>query len=243
MKNQRKIFMTYVISDLHGYPLEKFKKLLEKAEFSDDDFLYILGDVIDRNGDGGVEMLCWLLEQPNIQLILGNHEAMLLSCKFIFDEITDESINAMTNEKIEILNTYMLNGGDITLKALRGLNKTSPKTIADILDYIFDAPLYEAITIGENDFLLVHSGVDNFDKNKKLSQYSSGDFLWAWPEIEDEYFDDIITVFGHTPTMSYGEEYTGKIIKTKTWINIDVGAGFGQEPVLLRLDDFKEFQL
>ena len=235
--------MTYVISDLHGYPLEKFKKLLEKAEFSDDDFLYILGDVIDRNGDGGVEMLCWLLEQPNIQLILGNHEAMLLSCKFIFDEITDESINAMTNEKIEILNTYMLNGGDITLKALRGLNKTSPKTIADILDYIFDAPLYEAITIGENDFLLVHSGVDNFDKNKKLSQYSSGDFLWAWPEIEDEYFDDIITVFGHTPTMSYGEEYTGKIIKTKTWINIDVGAGFGQEPVLLRLDDFKEFQL
>lgn len=235
--------MTYVISDLHGYPLEKFKKLLEKAEFSDDDFLYILGDVIDRNGDGGVEMLCWLLEQPNIQLILGNHEAMLLSCKFIFDEITDESINAMTNEKIEILNTYMLNGGDITLKALRGLNKTSPKTIADILDYIFDAPLYEAITIGENDFLLVHSGVDNFDKNKKLSQYSSDDFLWAWPEIEDEYFDDIITVFGHTPTMSYGEEYTGKIIKTKTWINIDVGAGFGQEPVLLRLDDFKEFQL
>lgn len=235
--------MTYVISDLHGYPLEKFKKLLEKAEFSDDDFLYILGDVIDRNGDGGVEMLCWLLEQPNIQLILGNHEAMLLSCKFIFDEITDESINAMTNEKIEILNTYMLNGGDITLKALRGLNKTSPKTIADILDYIFDAPLYEAITIGENDFLLVHSGVDNFDKNKKLSQYSSDDFLWAWAEIEDEYFDDIITVFGHTPTMSYGEEYTGKIIKTKTWINIDVGAGFGQEPVLLRLDDFKEFQL
>lgn len=50
--------MTYVISDLHGYPLEKFKKLLEKADFSGDDFLYILGDVVDRNGDGGVEMLC-----------------------------------------------------------------------------------------------------------------------------------------------------------------------------------------
>lgn len=75
--------MTYVISDLHGYPLEKFKKLLEKAKFSDDDFLYILGDVIDRNGDGGVEMLCWLFEQPNVQLILGNHEAMLLSCDCI----------------------------------------------------------------------------------------------------------------------------------------------------------------
>ncbi|HBN38791.1 MAG TPA: calcineurin [Ruminococcaceae bacterium] len=235
--------MTYVISDLHGYPLEKSKKLLEKAKFSDNDFLYILGDVIDRNGDGGVEMLCWLLEQPNIQLILGNHEAMLLSCEFVFDEITNESVEAMNTEKVELLSNYMFNGGDLTLAYLRELNKTSPETVSDILDYLHDAPLYEAITVGGNDFLLVHSGIDNFDKNKKLSSYSSDDLLWARPKLDDEYFDDIITVFGHTPTRSYGEGYTGKIIKTKTWINIDVGAGFGQEPVLLRLDDFKEFQL
>lgn len=92
--------MTYVISDLHGYPLEKFQKLLHMAGFSDHDFLYILGDCIDRNGDGGVEMLCWLLEQPNIQLLLGNHEAMLLACEFVFDEITEESLNALTTEKM-----------------------------------------------------------------------------------------------------------------------------------------------
>lgn len=49
--------MTYVISDLHGYPLEKLKKLLAKADFGEDDFLYILGDVVDRNNDGGVEIL------------------------------------------------------------------------------------------------------------------------------------------------------------------------------------------
>lgn len=40
---------------------------LKKANFSDDDFLYIIGDVIDRNGDGGVDILLWLLEQPNAQ--------------------------------------------------------------------------------------------------------------------------------------------------------------------------------
>ena len=44
--------MIYVISDLHGYPFEKFKILLEKAEFSNNDFLFILGDVIDRGIDG-----------------------------------------------------------------------------------------------------------------------------------------------------------------------------------------------
>lgn len=235
--------MIYVISDLHGYPLEKFKKLLKKAEFSDDDFLYILGDVIDRNGDGGVEMLCWLIEQSNIQLLLGNHEAMLLACKFVFDEITDESIEALNEDKITLLNNYMLNGGDVTLKSLSKLGKKSPETVRDIYDYLADAPLYEAVTAGDNDFILVHGGLENFRKDKKLSEYTADELIWCWPELDDEYFDDIITVFGHTPTMSYGNENKGKILKTRTWIDIDVGAAYGEEPILLRLDDLMEFSL
>lgn len=235
--------MTYVISDLHGYPLEKFKKLLEKADFSDDDFLYILGDVIDRNGDGGIEMLCWLMNQPNVELILGNHEAMLLSCEFLFDEITDETVQAFDSEKMELFTNYQLNGGDVTLNALGELNKKSPQTVSEIIDYLKDAPLYDGISVGDKDFLLVHSGLDNFSPNKKMSDYSAEELIWAWPEIDEDYYDDIITIFGHTPTMSYGDEYKGKIIKTRTWIDIDVGAGFGIEPVLLRLDDFKQFHL
>lgn len=235
--------MLYVISDLHGYPLAKFKKLLEKAAFSNNDFLYLLGDCIDRNGDGGVEMLCWLLEQPNVQLILGNHEAMLLACAFVFEEITEESINALTAEKMGLLQQYMQNGGDVTLKALRELRNRAPDLIADIFDYLHDAPLYEAVSAGGKDFLLLHSGIDHFEKDKKLSQYAQDDFLWTWTSLETDYFDNVIIVFGHTPTLNYGEEYTGKILKTRTWIDIDVGAGFGQEPVLLRLDDFEEFRI
>lgn len=235
--------MIYVISDLHGYPLAKFKKLLEKAAFSNDDFLYLLGDCIDRNGDGGVEMLCWLLEQPNVQLILGNHEAMLLACSFVFEEITEESINALTAEKMGLLQQYMQNGGDVTLKALRELRNRAPDLIAELFDYLHDAPLYEAVSAGGKDFLLLHSGIDHFEKDKKLSQYAQDDFLWTWTSLETDYFDNVIIVFGHTPTLNYGEEYTGKILKTRTWIDIDVGAGFGQEPVLLRLDDFEEFRI
>lgn len=233
--------MIYVTSDLHGYPLEKYKKLLDNAKFSQDDFLYLLGDVIDRNGDGGVAMLCWLLEQPNVQLILGNHEAMLLSCEFVFDEITEESIQSMTLEKLEMLHHYMSNGGDVTLQTLRALGKTVPETVLDILNYLHDAPVYEAVTAGGRDFLLVHAGIDHFDKKKKLSQYSPDDFLWTSPPLDGQYFDDFITVFGHRPTLLYDKKYTGKVLKTDTWIDIDVGAAYGQKPVLLRLDDFKEF--
>lgn len=233
----------FVTSDLHGLPLADLKRLLNMVNFNDDDWLFILGDVIDRQNDGGIEILKWLLEQPNAQLILGNHEAMLLSCDFVFEEITDESIGNFTKEKMELLMNYAQNGGDVTLKTLRSLMQTEPDTLTDILDYLRDAPVYETVSVGNKDFLLVHSGLDNFDKNKKLADYTVDELIWAWPEITDEYFDDIITVFGHTPTMSYDHANKGKILKTKTWIDIDVGVPYGNSPVLLRLYDLKEFYL
>ena len=233
----------YITSDLHGLPLNDLKKLLNSVNFNDNDWLYILGDIIDRQNDGGVEILKWLLNQPNAQLILGNHEAMLLSCDFVFNEITEENILGFTPDKMELLMNYTQNGGDVTLKSLRKLMKDDPETVVDILDYLREAPLYETVSAGSNDFLLVHSGLDNFDKNKKIADYTADELIWAWPELNDEYFSDIITVFGHTPTMSYDHANKGKILKTKTWIDIDVGVPYGNSPALLRLDDLKEFYL
>ena len=62
--------MIYVTSDLHGYPRAAFQRLLDQAAFSPQDELIVLGDVIDRNGDGGVSLLLWMMQQPNIRLIL-----------------------------------------------------------------------------------------------------------------------------------------------------------------------------
>lgn len=235
--------MIYVTSDLHGLPLSKLKELLNKVNFGENDWLYILGDVIDRQNDGGVEILRWLLEQPNVQLILGNHEAMLLSCYFVFKEITEESVKNFGKEQMELLNNYMLNGGDVTLKAFRKLKSTSPETVADILDYLREAPLYETVSVNNRDFILCHSGLDNFSPDKDISDYSADELIWAWPEISDKYYDDIMTVFGHTPTMSYDKEMKGKILKTDTWIDVDVGVPYGNPPALLRLDDLQEFYL
>ena len=41
---------TYVMSDIHGMA-ELFKRMLEQIRFSDEDTLYILGDMIDRGPD------------------------------------------------------------------------------------------------------------------------------------------------------------------------------------------------
>ena len=75
--------MIYVTSDLHGYPKDKFLRFLFDSGFSDNDELYVLGDVIDRNGDGGVEMMRWIMGQPNVHFLLGNHEDMMLECYLI----------------------------------------------------------------------------------------------------------------------------------------------------------------
>ena len=232
--------MIYVISDLHGYPVSKLKKLLEKANFGKDDFLYILGDVIDRNGDGGVSVLQWLLVQTNVELIMGNHEAMLIACAFIFDEVTETSIEKLDEKQFGILQNYLFNGGGVTLSNLQKLDK---QTRLDIADYLRDCPLYAEVTAGDRDFLLVHAGLGNFDKDKRIGDYSPDDLIWEWPETTDEYYDDIHTVFGHTPTKCFDSAYDGKIFKTRTWTCIDCGAGSGNEPVLLRLDDYAEFKL
>lgn len=232
--------MTYVISDLHGYRIEKLKELLEKANFSENDRLYILGDVIDRNGYGGIGVLQWLINQPNAELIMGNHEAMLLACDFIFENVTDAFLEDFDEKKNRLLINYLFNGGGVTL---RNLAKLDVEARYKIVDYLRSCPLYKEINVNGEKYILVHAGLDNFSPDKKINDYSANELLWAEPELNDEYYDDVHTVFGHTPTYLFGEEYNGKIVKTRTWTCIDCGAASGNEPVLFCLDDKKEFKL
>ena len=232
--------MTYVISDLHGYRIEKLKELLEKANFSEDDRLYILGDVIDRTGDGGIGVLQWLIKQPNAELIMGNHEAMLLACDFIFENVTDAFLEDFDEKKNRLLINYLFNGGGVTL---RNLAKLDINARYDIVNYLHKCPLYKEVNVNGEKYILVHAGLDNFSPDKKINDYSANELLWAEPELNDEYYDYIHTVFGHTPTHLFGEQYNGKIVETRTWTCIDCGAASGNEPVLFRLDDKKEFKL
>lgn len=232
--------MIYVTSDLHGYPLEEFQKLLASAGFCDEDFLFVLGDVIDR-GEEGVRLLRWMAKQPNVQLILGNHEAMLLSCAFLFKEVTDENAEALNAEDMERLALWRSNGADPTLEAFRELLKTKPDVMEGILEYLNDAPLYDYVNVNGRQFILVHAGLENFRPDKPFHRYEPDELLWVRPELNTRYFDEATVIFGHTPTYHYGEEHRGKAVKTDTWICIDTGAAAGGKPMLLRLDDMAEF--
>ena len=67
--------MHYVMSDLHGR-WDLYTAMLEQIGFSPEDRLYILGGVVDRNR-GGIRIFKDILERPNVQMLLGNHEHMM----------------------------------------------------------------------------------------------------------------------------------------------------------------------
>lgn len=232
--------MVYVSSDLHGCNPVEFRKLLDRAGFGPEDFLFVLGDVIDR-GEYGAQLLLWLTQQPNMQLILGNHEAMMLACAFVFDEVSPQRLERITGEELMMLESWWDNGGGPTMVGFRRLLRKDPDLVRGILDYLRDAPLYETLEVNGRKYVLVHAGLDNFDPARPLPEYGPEELLFVRPDLQTRYYADTTVVFGHTPTEYYGARYRGKAIVTETWINIDTGAANGHSPMLLRLDDGKAF--
>lgn len=234
--------MTYVISDLHGISLEDFRDLLRRGGFGEGDTLYVLGDVIDR-GDHGIELLSYMVSQENIHLIMGNHESLMLNCLFLFtgEKMTEDGELELSEDDVMHLYNWLGNGGRPSLEAFAELIQKDAKEALKVLNYIRKAPLYARIEVDGRKFVLVHGGLDNFSPDRPLEDYEPEELIWARPELDTRYYDDATVIFGHTPTLFYGEEYRGRPVYTDTWICIDVGAAAKLPPLLLRLEDMREF--
>ena len=233
--------MIYVTADIHG-KFDQLQKLLKAACFSDEDWLFIIGDVIDRNFDGGVAILKWLLLQPNVQLILGNHEKFLLLNRWLFQEINDESVEDLDADNLALLSAWRMNGGGVTIEAL---SLQDEETRQSILAYLDDCPLYETVEVRERTFLLVHGGLGGFRKDRSLEDYTPQELLWERPSFDVVYAPENYTVIvGHTPTAFYGEQYKNRILKAKSFWDIDTGASAADgSPMLLCLDTLKEYYI
>ena len=232
--------MVFATSDAHGYPLDSFLRLLEKAGFSASDRLYVIGDVIDRNGDGGIAMLRWMMRQENVTLLMGNHEDMMLECGFIFtSDVNPENLRNLSLEQEYRLLRWHRNGCLKTVSSLMKLKEEDPEEPGRILDYVRSAPLYAELAVPGKRFVLVHGGLNHFDPEKGLEEYDKDDLLWTRPDAEERYWEDRLVVLGHTPTQYFGER--GRMFATDTWLDIDTGAAGGRSPMLLRLDDLREY--
>lgn len=235
--------MIFAASDLHGFPLVRFQNGLKAIGFGENDYLYILGDVVDRHGDGGAAMLRWMMLQQNIRLLMGNHEYMMLECAEMLYDASPACVKRLSREKLRTFLHWSDNGGTATLNGFAALRAIDPESIPRILAYVSRAPFFAVTQAGGRDFLLTHAGLGNFSPEKPIMDYTAEELLWNRPSPEDEYFEEVTTVFGHTPTIMYGPQYAGKIIRTRTWCNIDVNTAAHDQIAVLRLDDMREFYI
>ena len=229
---------TYVISDIHGN-YEGYMQILKMINFSDEDTLYVNGDVIDRGKDG-IKILQHMMMQPNIYPILGNHEYAAGTClRFLVKEITDENISEIDEDTIKNLMEWQNIGGQSTMDAF---HKLSYEAKQDIIDYLEEFSLYEEVRVNGKQFVIVHAGLDNFSPDRQLDDYEMYELIFKAPSYDTVYFPDKYLVTGHLPTkVIEGNPRPDMIFIHNNHIAIDCASGYDGCVGCICLDTFEEF--
>ena len=229
--------MIYAISDLHGC-YDKYLELLQTIRFGPDDTLYVLGDVIDRGPDGFKIMLD-MARQSNVINLMGNHEAMAIrALSHILCAVQHGSGSALSEDAEEDVELWFYNGGELSLADFLWLNEEETQTV---WDYMADMPLYQEVTAGGQEFVLVHGGLKNFSPSRPLRDYEPDEILWCRPEEDTTYYPDKYVIFGHTPVQLLGIDSPAKIYQKGNLIDIDCGCVFsGGRLGCLCLDTMEE---
>lgn len=211
------------MSDIHGL-YDRYLKVLDTINFSDEDYLYILGDVIDR-GPQSFEILFDIMDRKNVELFLGNHEHMMLTYIKGLDYRTW---------------FYDANGGRRTYHDFINLSDDDQNKI---IDYLWTTTLYKELNINNHKYILSHtsallSNVDLFTKDFRENIMEVQDFVWnEYPydidglAYEDKIDEEITLISGHIITRRLHESdeiYIRDFNNGYKWIDIDCGCAIGQ---------------
>ncbi len=230
--------MIYVIGDIHG-DKEKYDAMLEKLSPTDNDTVFVLGDVINI-GDSSVEILQDMMYRANVYPVLGEHEYMAKKIFPLISEFTsiDEASNSLDGEDKELLDKWLTMKSEKTTEDFLSLDDEGKESI---IDYLSEFEPYEEITAGGKKFVLCHAGIDNFEEDKDLEDYEEKDFVSADTDYDRIYFADRYLVTGHTPTALIDRSLTGKVYSKKRHLAIDCGCGYGGRLAAVCLDKLKVY--
>ena len=255
--------MKYVLSDIHGNH-RVWESIKSQIQLKKKDDLYILGDVIDR-GEYGIEILQEIFSSPNMHLILGNHEYMMLNALGVPYVPNDPAV--MSTNIRERTNLWYYNGGKVTHEVFSYLSSDDRAIMIDRLKGI---PLSYEVEVNGHEYVLCHANSSemmtaianqNFiESDDKLSSIA---YFAVWDRdylgLANRYYKtrNKIMIFGHTPTNHMNSELNElpvddkylSVFKNENVIGIDCGAGWGDyifdgmqgRLSCIRLDDMKIF--
>jgi serine/threonine protein phosphatase 1 len=204
----------WVIPDIHGCANTLRALIEDLIQPSKHDWLYFLGDYIDR-GPSSKEVVDYVMylqkEEYNIRTLMGNHEEYLI--KSYEDELNLKSIMGIkqTNKKKK---EWLFHGGKDTMKSF-GLHdlKDFPK---EYLEWMKSLEYY----IELDNFYLVHAGF-NFKLKDPFEDKDS--MLWIREyEIDKKKIGNKRIIHGHVPVSL---EFIDLNIKNKSYKYIDLDNG------------------
>lgn len=245
---------TYVLSDIHGL-IYKWHKMLEKINFSKDDTLYIIGDVIDR-GQFGIDIYKEIIKKPNIIVLKGNHELMMIETIKKYIEKGCKSQDDLDGFTLDL---WLNNGAYPTITSFMLLSKKEQK---EIYEYIKKEDDYKFLTVNDKKYLLIHAGLylhPNYTIEELLEKnIRKEDHLWIREGFLESHqtIPDTTILFGHTMTSYIPEFIWSKDLMNDEQlencrkhrfyhgnqkIGIDCGCAGNYLLGCLRLDDMMEF--
>jgi len=240
---------TYVVSDLHGQ-IDIFKELLKRIDFSEKDYMYVLGDAIDR-GPHGIELLQMIKSASNMDLLLGNHEHMMLN-----SVAKDGSVDDLPGPDADLW--FDMNGGDITFEAY---SKLPIAERVDLLQWLRTRKVLTLVNVNNKKYCLSHSYYKEdmidvpYEERTPIKSFS---VVWCSPfrfdtykPISDYNIPDTTFIIGHVPVQRVVEMMDDGIeaYKEANVVLIDGGCAFSVNPnrdkdtygaICLRLDDMEE---
>lgn len=241
---------TYVISDIHGLQ-QRFSAMLDRIRLQAEDTLFVLGDVIDRGPDG-ISLLKQIIHHPQMILLMGNHEHMMLE---YYDSLQKLRSGRDLYHSMECMHRWDRNHNEMTKRDFALLPRGEQRAL---LDHLRELPLaYCDVYVKGRRFYLAHA---NWDSHFSQDVLYLKDFVHKHRDPSTVLWDRIskcdplppqrTLVFGHTITYFYQpiQPYQvwsgdGSLFEAKM-IGIDCGCAANNEHTrlaCLRLDDMEVF--
>lgn len=224
------------VSDIHGHR-NHLKNLLEKVGFTNEDILFIVGDIIEK-GPESLETLRYVRalcrQYDSVYPLMGNVDAWRILMLDAQDPASDEQML----DYLRSMKRFYGGCFFAELCAEAGLPAETPEQIriakARIpgifrteIDFLRNLPTI----IDTQNYLFVHAGLPAADLSR-LETYDAFEFLKRDAFLEQGLSFGKYVIVGHWPVMLYGKAYPQAdpiIDRQRKIISIDGGCGIKED--------------